>query len=125
MKTKFTIFGIITLALLSYGLYVALIVTPTEATMGPIQRIFYYHLPAAFLFFVYFFANFVASIWYLVATSILTVGQYYVERHYARGSVRNLPPTPPEKFREFFLRNFATRHRVPAIPDREARGGGA
>ena len=65
MKTKFTIFGIFTLALLSYGLYVALIVTPTEATMGPIQRIFYYHLPAAFLFFVYFFANFLASIWYL------------------------------------------------------------
>jgi len=65
MKTKFTIFGIITLALLSYGLYVALVVTPTEATMGPIQRIFYYHLPAAFLFFAYFFANFIASIWYL------------------------------------------------------------
>jgi heme exporter protein C len=65
MKTKFTIFGIITLALLSYGLYVALVVTPTEATMGPIQRIFYYHLPAAFLFFLYFFANFLASIWYL------------------------------------------------------------
>ena len=65
MKTKFTIFGIITLALLSYGLYVALIVTPTEATMGPIQRIFYYHLPAAFIFAMYFLANFVASIWYL------------------------------------------------------------
>ena len=65
MKTKFTIFGIITLALLSYGLYVALIVTPTEATMGPIQRIFYYHLPAAMIFSLYFLANFIASIWYL------------------------------------------------------------
>ncbi|RBQ19376.1 amino acid ABC transporter permease [Spongiactinospora rosea] len=30
----------------------------------------------------------VASIWYIVVTSILSVGQYYLERHYARGSVR-------------------------------------
>jgi polar amino acid transport system permease protein len=27
-----------------------------------------------------------ASIWYLAMTSILTVGQYYLERHYRRGS---------------------------------------
>jgi polar amino acid transport system permease protein len=27
-----------------------------------------------------------ASIWYLAMTSILTVGQYYLERHYQRGS---------------------------------------
>ena len=33
----------------------------------------------------------VASIWYLVVTSILTVGQYYIERHYGRG--------PPASFR--------------------------
>jgi polar amino acid transport system permease protein len=25
-----------------------------------------------------------ASIWYLIVTSILTVGQYYIERHYSR-----------------------------------------
>jgi len=30
----------------------------------------------------------VASIWYLVCTSILYVGQYYLERYYARGSAR-------------------------------------
>jgi len=65
----------------------------------------------------------VASIWYLVMTSILTVGQYYVERHYARGSVRNLPPTPPQKLREFFVRNFFPRHAVPASAP--ARGGDA
>ena len=28
----------------------------------------------------------VASLWYLLVTSVLTVGQYYVERHYARGA---------------------------------------
>ena len=30
-------------------------------------------------------------------TSILTVGQYYIERHYARGSNRILPPTPLQR----------------------------
>jgi polar amino acid transport system permease protein len=38
-----------------------------------------------------------ASLWYLAMTSVLMVGQYYIERHYARGSVRNLPPTPIQK----------------------------
>jgi len=41
----------------------------------------------------------VASIWYLFMTSVLTVGQYYLERHYARGSQRELPPTPIQKLR--------------------------
>ena len=38
-----------------------------------------------------------ASIWYLSMTSVLMIGQYYIERYYARGSVRNLPPTPIQK----------------------------
>ncbi len=41
----------------------------------------------------------VASIWYLVLTSILTGGQFYVERYYGRGATRNLPPTPIQKLR--------------------------
>ncbi|HEV2347177.1 MAG TPA: amino acid ABC transporter permease [Actinocrinis sp.] len=57
----------------------------------------------------------VASIWYLVVTSILTVGQYYLERYYARGSVRQQPPTPPQRLREFVARNLRPRHTVPAI----------
>jgi polar amino acid transport system permease protein len=36
----------------------------------------------------------VASTWYLVMTSVLYVGQYYLERHFAQGSTRVLPPTP-------------------------------
>ncbi|MFI1395046.1 amino acid ABC transporter permease [Streptomyces sp. NPDC020681] len=39
----------------------------------------------------------VASVWYLVLTSIFSVGQFYVERYYARGSLRELPPTPWQK----------------------------
>lgn len=37
---------------------------------------------------------FLAAVWYMVATSVLSVGQYYLERHFARGSSRSLPPTP-------------------------------
>ncbi len=46
---------------------------------------------------------FVASIWYLVVTSVLSVGQYYVERHYRRGSSRQLPPTPLGRLRRALL----------------------
>ncbi|MFF8954163.1 amino acid ABC transporter permease [Streptomyces sp. NPDC014894] len=42
---------------------------------------------------------FLAAAWYLVMTSILSVGQYYLERYYARGSSRTLPPTPLQKIR--------------------------
>jgi len=42
---------------------------------------------------------FVASIWYLVLTSVFSIGQYYVERRFARGSQRSLPLTPWQKVR--------------------------
>src|SRR6266536_3097782 len=41
----------------------------------------------------------VASIWYLIVTSVLTAGQFYIERYYARGHIRDLPPTPIQKLR--------------------------
>jgi polar amino acid transport system permease protein len=40
------------------------------------------------------------SLWYLLFTSILSVGQFYVERYYARGTNRSLPRTPLQKIRE-------------------------
>ena len=46
---------------------------------------------------------FLAAVWYLVLTSILSVGQYCLERHYARGSSRSLPPTPLQKIRATLL----------------------
>jgi polar amino acid transport system permease protein len=67
----------------------------------------------------------VASIWYLVVTSILTVGQYYLERYFARGSVREQPPTPPQRLRGFFVRNLLPRHDVPVIAGGRPGGGGA
>lgn len=44
------------------------------------------------------------SLWYLFLTSILTVGQYYIERYYARGANRVLPPTPLQRLRGLFTR---------------------
>jgi polar amino acid transport system permease protein len=41
----------------------------------------------------------VASLWYLIVTSVLTFGQYYVERYFARGATRQLPPTPLQRLR--------------------------
>ncbi|GLW44524.1 permease [Streptomyces sp. NBRC 14336] len=46
---------------------------------------------------------FLAAAWYLIMTSILSVGQYYIERHYARGSSRTLPPTPLQRFKAAVL----------------------
>ncbi|MCG7203443.1 MULTISPECIES: amino acid ABC transporter permease [Streptomyces] len=42
---------------------------------------------------------FVASIWYLLLTTIFSIFQYYIERRYARGSSRSLPPTPLQRLR--------------------------
>ncbi len=39
----------------------------------------------------------VAALWYLLLTSVLTCGQFYVERRFARGSARALPPTPLQR----------------------------
>jgi len=41
----------------------------------------------------------VASIWYLAVTSVLYVGQYYLERHYGRGTARELALTPLQRVR--------------------------
>src|SRR5512146_1222150 len=66
MKKPFIFFAIVTLGVLSYALYMALVGAPTEATMGDVQRIFYYHVPNAWCAFLCFAINAVASIWYLV-----------------------------------------------------------
>ncbi|MEW1722251.1 amino acid ABC transporter permease [Streptomyces sp. NPDC093109] len=46
---------------------------------------------------------FLAAAWYLVLTSVLSVGQYYLERYYARGSSRSLPQTPFQRVRATVL----------------------
>ncbi len=41
----------------------------------------------------------VATLWYIAVTTVLGVGQFYVERYYARGDSRALPPTPLQRMR--------------------------
>ena len=41
----------------------------------------------------------VACIWYLFFTTLLSIGQYYLERRFGRGNVRDLPPTPLQRLR--------------------------
>src|SRR3970040_976399 len=55
----------VALLLIVSAWYYAFLAAPTERTMGTIQRIFYLHLPAAFLSFLAFFVVFVGSVAYL------------------------------------------------------------
>jgi len=66
MNRLFPILSLISASLLAYALYEALVVAPTERTMGDVQRIFYYHVPSAWTAFLLFLVNLVASVTYLV-----------------------------------------------------------
>lgn len=41
----------------------------------------------------------VGTVWYIVLTTILSIFQYYLERYFARGAVRVMPPTPFQRLR--------------------------
>ena len=58
----------------------------------------------------------VATIWYVIVTTVLSVGQFYVERHYARGAARELPPTPLQRLRRRIL-SLGVRLRAASAPD--------
>ncbi len=55
----------------------------------------------------------VATAWYLILTSVVSVVQFYVERYYSRGALRSLPPTPLQKARTG-LRDLRARVRKEA-----------
>ncbi|MEV6024860.1 amino acid ABC transporter permease [Streptomyces sp. NPDC052036] len=55
----------------------------------------------------------VVTVWYLILTSLVSVVQFYVERHYARGATRSLPPTPFHRLRDG-LRDLRERARKEA-----------
>ncbi|MEX1077891.1 MAG: amino acid ABC transporter permease [Homoserinimonas sp.] len=46
----------------------------------------------------------VACIWYLFLTTVLSIGQHYIELHYAKGVNRNAPDTYLTKFKMIFGR---------------------
>ncbi|WP_284740769.1 amino acid ABC transporter permease [Amycolatopsis sp. RTGN1] len=46
----------------------------------------------------------VATAWYLALTTVLSIAQFYVERHFGRGTQRTLPPTPLQRLRAAWRR---------------------
>ncbi|NDZ82442.1 amino acid ABC transporter permease [Streptomyces sp. SID10853] len=56
---------------------------------------------------------FLAAAWYLVLTTLFSIGQFYLERHYARGSSRSLPLTPFQRVKAN-LASFSNRSGVSA-----------
>ena len=66
MKYLFPILVVLTGILLSYALYQALEVAPTDQLQGDVYRIIYYHVPSAWTAFLLFFVNFGASVYYLI-----------------------------------------------------------
>ncbi|UVJ40058.1 amino acid ABC transporter permease [Arthrobacter sp. CJ23] len=48
----------------------------------------------------------VCAVWYLAAVSILSIGQFYLERHFAKGSSsKQLPLTPVQRLKSIFGTN--------------------
>ncbi|MER6031223.1 amino acid ABC transporter permease [Streptomyces sp. NPDC001851] len=57
----------------------------------------------------------VATVWYLILTSAVSVVQFYVERYFARGATRTLPPTPLQKARTGLAEFRARLRREAAV----------
>jgi heme exporter protein C len=66
MQTLLIPFQLLTYLLMLTALYTIFIYAPVEKTMGVIQKIFYIHVPSAFLAYLAFFITFIASIIYLL-----------------------------------------------------------
>ena len=54
------------LVLMIAALYMVFVYVPTEKSMGVVQRIFYFHVPVAWVSFLAFFITFIFSILYLL-----------------------------------------------------------
>jgi len=59
-------FQFLTYVMMLLALYAIFIYAPIEKTMGAIQKIFYIHVPAAFLAYLAFLITFIASVIYLL-----------------------------------------------------------
>jgi polar amino acid transport system permease protein len=68
----------------------------------------------------------VASIWYLAVTSVLSIGQYYIERYYGRGATRVTAPTLLQRLRAGLWPRHVDTRDLGTVLDRAGgrRGGG-
>jgi polar amino acid transport system permease protein len=51
----------------------------------------------------------VACFWYLILTTLLSIGQFYIERYYGRGASRHQVMTPIQRFRAMWSENLPLR----------------
>lgn len=58
----------------------------------------------------------VASLWYLAVTSLLSVGQFFIERHFSRGNTRARPPQGLARLVELALRSHRSGQGVSGEP---------
>jgi heme exporter protein C len=65
IKPFVRVIGVVAILNIAVALYMALFYAPREATMGDAQRIFYFHVPSAWIGFLAFFVVFIASLMYL------------------------------------------------------------
>ena len=57
----------------------------------------------------------VACLWYISLTTVLSIGQFYLERHFARGSLRTQPLTPIQRLRSDLRRLTGRRSSREAV----------
>jgi len=53
----------------------------------------------------------VATVWYIILTSVVSVAQFYVERYFARGASRTMAQTPLQMIRANLLTLGGRRRR--------------
>jgi polar amino acid transport system permease protein len=97
---------------------ISMLKTTSLAVIAAVPELFTRSQQVSNVYFTVIEMAIVASLWYLVITSILTVGQYYIERYYARGAQRELPLTPFQRFRHLL---FTFHAPPPGPPDVSVR----
>jgi len=92
--------AVLSFILLVGGLYLIFIYVPTEETMGIVQRIFYFHVPVAWVGFLAFFIVFLGSVlylwkretkWDIIASSSAEVGVVFTTLVLITGSIWDKP----------------------------------
>ncbi len=93
---KIKVLLVVSALLMLAALYMVFIYAPTEAEMGNVQRIFYFHVPLAWIAFLAFLVVFIASILYLwkrdkrwdfIASSSAEVGLVFTTLFLITGSI--------------------------------------
>ncbi|MBM7331707.1 ABC transporter permease subunit, partial [Agrobacterium sp. S2] len=66
----------------------------------------------------------VATVWYLIIMTVLSIAQYYIERHFSRGALRNPPPAILTRLFARFIpaeTPVSTRAETVALSEHDAR----